>query len=69
MSIRLCNDCHTGENSAIIGSYKTVELLLPDDLLREYPGCTLYQIAHSIDVPAGVVGLKRDIYGKRYQIQ
>lgn len=35
-----------------------VELLLPDDLLREYPDCTLYHIARSVGVPEGVVGLK-----------
>lgn len=35
-----------------------VELLLPDDLLREYPDCTLYQIARSIGVLEKVVGMK-----------
>lgn len=36
-----------------------VELLLPDDLLREYPDCTLYHIARSVGVPEGFVGLKQ----------
>lgn len=35
-----------------------VELLLPDDLLREYPDCTLYQIARSVSVPERLVTLK-----------
>ena len=28
-----------------------VELLLPDDLLREYPECSIYQLARSLGVP------------------
>ncbi|MGP1365926.1 MAG: hypothetical protein ACTTKW_01205 [Schwartzia sp. (in: firmicutes)] len=44
-----------------IESYKTVELLLPDDLLREYPDCTLYQIARGVGVPEGFVGLTQNI--------
>ena len=30
-----------------------VELLLPDDLLRESPDCTVYQLARSVGVPKG----------------
>lgn len=36
-----------------------VELLLPDDLLREYPDCTIYQLARSFGVPEELVGLKQ----------
>ena len=36
-----------------------VELLLPDDLLREYPDCSIYQLAASAGVPEGFVELKR----------
>ena len=36
-----------------------VELLLPDDLLREYPDCTVYQLARSVGVPEEFVELKR----------
>lgn len=35
-----------------------VELLLPDDLLREYPDCSIYQLAASVGVPREFVGLK-----------
>ena len=35
-----------------------VELLLPDDLLREYPDCTVYQLARSVGVPEEFVELK-----------
>ena len=35
-----------------------VELLLPDDLLREYPDCSIYQLAASFGVPSEFVGLK-----------
>ncbi|EFM23065.1 hypothetical protein HMPREF9166_1291 [Selenomonas sp. oral taxon 149 str. 67H29BP] len=35
-----------------------VELLLPDELLREYPNCSIYQIAASVGVPEEFVGLK-----------
>jgi Zn-dependent peptidase ImmA (M78 family) len=35
-----------------------VELLLPDDLLREYPECTVYQLARSVGVPREFVELK-----------
>ena len=35
-----------------------VELLLPDDLLREYPDCSIYQLAQSVGVPEEFVGLK-----------
>ena len=35
-----------------------VELLLPDDLLREYPECTVYQLARSVGVPEEFVELK-----------
>lgn len=35
-----------------------VELLLPDDLLREYPDCSVYQLAASVGVPREFVGLK-----------
>lgn len=36
-----------------------VELLFPDDLLREYPECTVYQLARSVGVPEEFVELKR----------
>ncbi|WP_314797209.1 ImmA/IrrE family metallo-endopeptidase [uncultured Selenomonas sp.] len=36
-----------------------VELLLPDDLLREYPDCSIYQLARSAGVPENFVELKR----------
>ena len=36
----------------------TVELLLPDELLREYPDCSIYQLAASVGVPSEFVGLK-----------
>ncbi len=36
-----------------------VELLLPDDLLREYPDCSIYQLARSVGVPDGFVEMKR----------
>lgn len=35
-----------------------VELLLPDDLLREYPECTIRQLARSAGVPEEFAGLK-----------
>ena len=35
-----------------------VELLLPDELLREYPDCSIYQLAASVGVPSEFVGLK-----------
>ena len=35
-----------------------VELLLPDDLLREYPDCSVYQLARAFGVPEEFVGLK-----------
>lgn len=35
-----------------------VELLLPDDLLREYPECSIYQLARSVGVPEEFVELK-----------
>lgn len=42
-----------------------VELLLPDDLLREYEGYSIYHLAASYGVPQEFVELKR--YGnKRY---
>lgn len=36
-----------------------VELLLPDELLREYEGCSIYQLSASIGVPQEFVDLKR----------
>lgn len=36
-----------------------VELLLPDDLLREHPDCSIYQLARSVGVPDGFVEMKR----------
>ena len=36
-----------------------VELLLPDELLREYPDCSIYQLAASYGVPQDFVDLKR----------
>ncbi|WP_313994004.1 ImmA/IrrE family metallo-endopeptidase [uncultured Selenomonas sp.] len=36
-----------------------VELLLPDDLLREYPECTVYQLARSVGIPQEFVELKQ----------
>jgi len=36
-----------------------VELLLPGDLLREYPDCTVYQLARSVGVPEEFVELKQ----------
>ena len=35
-----------------------VELLLPDDLLREYSDCSIYQLAASVGVPEEFVELK-----------
>lgn len=35
-----------------------VELLLPDELLREYPDCSIYRLAASFGVPSEFVGLK-----------
>ncbi len=35
-----------------------VELLLPDELLREYPDCSIYQLAASFGVPREFVDLK-----------
>ena len=35
-----------------------VELLLSDDLLREYPDCTVYQLARFVGVPEELVELK-----------
>ena len=35
-----------------------VELLLPDDLLREYSDYSIYQLARSVGVPEEFVGLK-----------
>lgn len=35
-----------------------VELLLPDELLREYPDCSIYQLAASVGVPREFVDLK-----------
>ena len=35
-----------------------VELLLPDDLLREYPDQTIYQIARSVGIPEEFVDLR-----------
>ena len=40
-----------------------VELLLPDDLLREHPDCSIYQLAESFGVPQEFVELKR--FGNR----
>ena len=36
-----------------------VELLLPDDLLREYPDCSIYHLAVSFGVPEEFVELKQ----------
>ena len=36
-----------------------VELLLPDDLLREYPDYTVYQLARSVGVPEEFIELKQ----------
>lgn len=36
-----------------------VELLLPDDLLRERPDCTIYQLARIVGVPDEFVDLKQ----------
>ena len=36
-----------------------VELLLPDELLREYPDCSIYQLAASVGVPREFVELKQ----------
>lgn len=36
-----------------------VELLLPDDLLREYEDCSIYQLAMAYGVPQEFVDLKR----------
>jgi len=36
-----------------------VELLLPDDLLREYPECSIAQIANFIGIPKEFAGLKQ----------
>ena len=35
-----------------------VELLLPDDLLREYPECSIQQLANSVGVPIQFAELK-----------
>lgn len=35
-----------------------VELLLPDELLREDPGCSVFQLAYSVGIPLEFVGLK-----------
>ena len=35
-----------------------VELLLPDELLREYPDCSIYQLAASVGVPREFLDLK-----------
>lgn len=35
-----------------------VELLLPDELLREYPDCSIYQLARSVGVPEEFVDLR-----------
>jgi Predicted Zn peptidase len=35
-----------------------VELLLPDDLLREYADCSIYQLARAFGVPEAFVNLK-----------
>lgn len=35
-----------------------VELLLSDDLLREHPGCSIYNVAESVGVPKEFVTLK-----------
>ena len=35
-----------------------VELLLPDDFVRENEGCSIYQLARLRGVPEGLVGLK-----------
>ena len=36
-----------------------VELLLPDELLQEYPDCTIYQLANSVGIPMQFTELKR----------
>lgn len=36
-----------------------VELLLPDDLLRKYADCSIYQLARSVGVPEEFVEMKR----------
>jgi len=36
----------------------SVELLLPDELLREYPEYSIFQIAHSVGIPVEFIGLK-----------
>ena len=36
-----------------------VELLLPDELLQEYPDCTIYQLANSVGIPMQFAELKR----------
>jgi len=36
-----------------------VEFLLPDDLLRKYPECSIQQLANSVGVPKEFAGLKR----------
>lgn len=36
-----------------------VELLMPDDLLREYPECSIQQLANSVGVPKEFAELKR----------
>nr|DAW74208.1 MAG TPA: IrrE protein [Caudoviricetes sp.] len=36
-----------------------VELLLPDDVLREYPECTVYQLGGAAGVPEEFVDLKQ----------
>lgn len=36
-----------------------VELLLPDDILREYPGCPIECLGQSVGIPRHLVTLKR----------
>ena len=36
-----------------------VELLLPDELLRKYADCSIYQLARSVGVPENFVELKQ----------
>lgn len=36
-----------------------VELLLPDELLQEYPDCTIHQLANSVGIPMQFAELKR----------
>lgn len=39
-----------------------VELLLPDDLLQEYPDTTIYQLARSAGVPEEFTELKQTVF-------